>query len=110
MKPPREIELKLEVPEQALARLTRNPLLRTIQDGIRRSTSLVSLYYDTDSQKLRKHGLTLRVRRIGRRYLQTIKRENNTSTLMNRCEWEYDIAAAKPNLALAEDTGLEFDP
>ncbi len=107
MKPPREIELKLEVPEQALARLTRNPLLRTIQDGTRRSTSLVSLYYDTDSQKLRKHGLTLRVRRIGRRYLQTIKRENNTSTFMNRCEWEYDIAAAKPNLALAEDTGLE---
>jgi inorganic triphosphatase YgiF len=108
MKPPRELELKLEVPEQALARLTRSPMLRAIQNGTRRPASLVSVYYDTDTQKLRKHGLTLRVRRIGGRYVQTIKREGGTcSALMDRYEWEHDIAGAKPNPALAEDTGLE---
>jgi inorganic triphosphatase YgiF len=109
MKPPQEIELKLEVPEQALVRLTRGPLLRAIQDKTRRPASLVSVYYDTDTQTLRKHGLTLRVRRIGRRYVQTIKRESGaSSTLMDRCEWEQEIAGRKPNLALAEDTGLEL--
>jgi len=57
MNPPREIELKLEVPEQALARLTRSPLLRMVQNKTRRPASLVSVYCDTDRQKLRKHGL-----------------------------------------------------
>ncbi len=108
MTPPREIELKLEVPEQALARLTRNPLLRTIRKGTRRPASLVSVYYDTDTHTLRKHGLTLRVRRIGRRHVQTIKRESGArSPLMDRCEWEHDIAGGKPNFALVLDSGLE---
>jgi triphosphatase len=107
MKPPREIELKLEVPAQALARVTRSPLLRPIQNGVQRPASLVSVYYDTDTQKLRKHGLTLRVRRTGRRYVQTIKRETGASSaLMDRDEWEHDIAGPQPNLALAKNSGL----
>jgi triphosphatase len=108
MTPPREIELKLEVPEEALARLTRSPLLRKARNGTQRPTYLLSVYYDTDTWKLRKHGLTLRVRRLGRRYVQTVKRESGTSSaLMDRCEWEHDIAGRKPNLALVRDTGLE---
>jgi triphosphatase len=108
MNPPQEIELKLEVPEQDLERLTRSPLLRSIQNRTRRPASLVSVYYDTDTQKLRKHGLTLRVRRIGRRYVQTIKQERGASSaFMDRYEWEHEIAGIKPNIALAEDTGLE---
>ena len=108
MTPPREIELKLEVPEHALARLTRSRLLQKAQRATQRPTYLVSVYYDTDTRKLRKHGLTLRVRRIGRRYVQTIKRESDASSaLMDRCEWEHHIAGRKPDLALAGDTGLE---
>jgi inorganic triphosphatase YgiF len=108
MTPSREIELKLEVPEQALARLTRSPLLQKARDRTRRPTYLVSVYYDTDTLKLRKHGLTLRVRRIGRRYVQTVKQESDASSaLMDRCEWKHDIAGRKPNLALARDTGLD---
>ena len=105
--PPREIELKLEVPEQDLAKLTRNALLRTVRHE-RRPIYMVSVYYDTDTQKLRKHGLTLRVRLIGKRRVQTIKRTCGAdSALMDRCEWEHDIAGAKPDLALIRDTGLE---
>ena len=108
MTSPREIELKLEVPEQALARLTRSPLLRRAGNGTHRPASLVSVYYDTDTQKLLKHGLTLRVRRIGRRYVQTVKQEGGASSaLMDRCEWEDHIAGEKPNLDLARKTGLE---
>ena len=86
MAPPREIELKLKVPEEALTRLTRSPLLRKTRAG-RRPASLVSVYYDTDTQKLRKHGLTLRVRRIGRHHVQTVKQESGVnSALMDRSE------------------------
>jgi triphosphatase len=107
MTPPREIELKLEVPEHALARLTRIPLLRKTGDGARRAASLVSVYYDTDKLKLRKHGLTLRVRRIGRRHVQTIKQENvANAAFMNRGEWERDIVGREPSLELVSNAGL----
>jgi triphosphatase len=104
----REIELKLEVPEDALARLARSPVVRRTQVGTRRPVYLVSLYYDTDTLKLRKHGLTLRVRRIGRRYVQTIKQNSaGHSALTDRSEWEHDVNGGKPDFALARDTGLE---
>ena len=64
MTPPTEIELKLEVPERALSRLTRSPSLRRTRDGTQQGF-LLSVYYDTEKWKLRKHGLTLRVRQIG---------------------------------------------
>ena len=37
----------------------------------------MSVYFDTDKHKLRKKGLMLRVRRIGNRYIQTIKATGN---------------------------------
>ena len=108
MTPPREIELKIEVPEEDLVRLTRTPLLRKTRAERRRPASLVSVYYDTATQKLRKNGLTLRVRRIGRRHVQTVKRvSGGSSALMDRCEWEHHIAGREPNLAMAWDTGLK---
>ena len=87
--------------------MTGSPLLRTIRNGTRRPASVVSVYYDTDTQKLRRNGLTLRVRRIGRHYVQTVKQESSASSaLMDRHEWEHDLPEGKPNLALAEGTGL----
>jgi inorganic triphosphatase YgiF len=83
-------------------------LLRNTYKSTRRSVSLVSVYYDTRKWKLRKHGLTLRVRRAGRRYTQTVKREGDlSSAFMDRFESERDIAGEKPNLDLAADTGLK---
>jgi len=43
----------------------------------------VSVYFDTDELKLRDKGLSLRVRRIGRHHVQTIKPRN---------EWEHQIS------------------
>jgi triphosphatase len=107
MKPPREIELKLEVPAEAWARLMRAPMLRAIRNAARPPASMVSVYYDTDTHKLRRHGLTLRIRRVGGHYLQTIKQVNGAgSALMDRPEWEHDVAGGKPNLGLAEDSGI----
>jgi inorganic triphosphatase YgiF len=48
-------------------------------------------------QKLRKHGVPLRVRRIGDRYVQTIKATSN-GRLLERDEWESEIAGEVPDL------------
>jgi len=91
-----------------LKRLLRSPLLRNTRKGTQQPASLVSVYYDTGKRKLRKHGLTLRVRRTGRHYTQTIKGEGHASSaLMDRFEWEHDIAGEKPNLDMAADSGLK---
>ena len=71
-----EIELKLEVPEPDLPRLTASSLLRKASKSVAKPVNLVSVYFDTSKLQLHQKGLSLRVRRIGRRHVQTIKQEN----------------------------------
>jgi len=99
MWPAREVELKLEVPTHSLYRLARSSLLRAAPKKSSKPATLVSVYFDTDKLKLRNKGLSLRVRRIGRRHVQTIKRESGESAaLFARDEWEHPIngRAARP--------------
>src|SRR5262252_9381865 len=105
MPAPKEIEVKLELPPASLPRFKKIPLLRT-QKGRPKSATEVSVYFDTDKHKLHKKGLMLRVRRIGGRYLQTIKATKNGS-LFERDEWESEIAGEVPDLRLARGTALE---
>jgi inorganic triphosphatase YgiF len=102
--PPKEVEIKLELAPAAVPKLKTIPLLRGAK-GQRKRTSEVSVYFDTDGQKLRKHGLTLRVRRIGDRYVQTIKATGN-GRLFERDEWENEIKSEVPDLSLAAGTAL----
>jgi adenylate cyclase class IV len=63
---------------------------------------LVSIYFDTAKQKLRNHGLSLRVRHAGSKRLQTIKVENTGARgAFGRDEWEQEIARDRPELKLA---------
>jgi triphosphatase len=108
MSPPREIELKLEVPDHGLARLTRSSLLRAAARRSSTPGTLVSVYFDTEKLKLRRKGLSLRVRRVGRRHVQTIKQDSGESAaLLARNEWERDVEGEQPDLAAARDTALE---
>ena len=108
MSPPRETELKLEVPAHSIARLNSSSLLKRATIASRKPATLVSVYFDTDKLKLRNKGLSLRVRRIGRRYVQTIKQESGESAgLFARNEWERDIGGKRPDLEAARDTALE---
>ncbi len=66
MAAPKEVELKLELPPAAVPQFRELPLIRAIARSAKRS-SQVSVYFDTDRQKLRRRGLLLRVRRIGDR-------------------------------------------
>jgi inorganic triphosphatase YgiF len=69
-----------EVPAHSLYRLARSSLL----------------------QAARKK--SLRVRRIGRRHIQTIKQESGESAaLFTRNEWEHPIGGRQPDLVVARD-------
>jgi len=67
-----ELEIKLALPLTSVGHLKKIPFIQVLKAAPKRATE-VSIYFDTDKQKLRKNGLMLRVRRIGNRYLQTIK-------------------------------------
>src|SRR5215472_1277480 len=98
--PRKELEVKLDVAPDSLRALKNIPLLRA-QNGASKRRVEVSVYFDTDDHKLRKKGLMLRVRRVGGRYIQTIK-ANGHSVPLERDEWEAEIAGREPDLRLAE--------
>ena len=105
MSVPKEIEVKLELPPACVSDLKTIPLLCSPGKNAKSETQ-VSVYFDTGKHKLRKKGLMLRVRRVGDRYVQTIKATGNAG-LFERDEWESDIAGETPDLRLARDTALE---
>ena len=108
MSAPREVELKLEVPADSLHRLARSSLLQAARKKPPKPATLVSVYFDTDKLKLRDKGLSLRVRRIGRRHVQTIKQETGESAvLFARKEWEHQIGGSQPELEVTKDGALK---
>lgn len=68
-----EIELKLALDPAAAAAVARHPAVRAVRRGRAQSTRLTSAYFDTPDSWLAAHGIALRVRRAGRRWVQTIK-------------------------------------
>src|SRR6266403_3025977 len=108
MSPAREVELKLEVPADSLYRLARSSLLQAARKRPSKLATLVSVYFDTDKLRLRGKGLSLQVRRIGRRHVQTIKPESNGSAaLFARNEWEHQIGGRHPELDVTKDPALK---
>src|SRR5262249_38183456 len=107
MSPAREVELKLEVPAHSFYRLAPRSLLRAARKTSSKPATLLSVYFDADKLKLRNKGLSLRVRRIGRRHVQTIKRESDeNAALFARDEWEHPINGRQPDLDVAQDAAL----
>ncbi len=92
-----EIELKLQTDPLGIAKLLADPL---VADAEPKSRDQLSTYFDTDAHALRKAGLSLRIRRIGERRIQTIKTEGaNAASLFARGEWEQDVDSDQPQLA-----------
>jgi triphosphatase len=101
--PDREIELKLDLRRAGSAKLA----LSLARLGATRigSEMLLSRYFDTQAQTLRRHGLTLRVRSVAGRQIQTIKAASSkTAGLFDRSEWETEISDDYPDLRAAEGT------
>jgi triphosphatase len=94
-----EVELKLAVKPQDLAR-ARDILLGRSGHGPAAPTTLVSVYYDTPKRGLAQRELMLRVRKHGRRYIQTVKgRAPGAPDPLARGEWEDAIEGEQPDLA-----------
>jgi inorganic triphosphatase YgiF len=94
-----EIELKFEVTPEGLRRLSTHPSMA----GPGERVSLATVYFDTAAGDLRAAGLSLRVRRKGGKFTQTLKR-TKSSDLFDRDEWEAETSRFAPNLALLDHT------
>jgi len=90
-----EIELKLELPPTALARLQHAPWLTYHAETPGEEARLVSVYYDTDKGALQKRRATLRVRDAAGDFLQTFKCEGAG---LGRLEWECPVDGPAPKL------------
>jgi inorganic triphosphatase YgiF len=95
----REIELKLAVAAADLPR-TREALLAIPGAVARSPAALASTYFDTPELHLQRQELTLRVRREGRHFVQTVKGRDD-GDLVTRAEWEDRIPGARPDLGAA---------
>ncbi len=69
-----ETELKITLDAAGVARLRRSPVLTELRIEPRRTERLASVYYDTTDHALAAAGVSLRLRRVGRAWVQTVKR------------------------------------
>jgi inorganic triphosphatase YgiF len=95
-----EVELKFLAPAGVLDELRKAPVItrRAIDHGV--ASQLDTIYYDTTDQELYRYGLSLRVRRSGGGYVQTLKRGPVHGRPFTRGEWETPIASIAPDPAL----------
>ncbi|HEY3777508.1 MAG TPA: CHAD domain-containing protein [Rhizomicrobium sp.] len=101
----KEVELKLIATPTELATVMGQPWVRAIATGKPRKQKLVSTYFDTANGDLRRHGISLRVRKIGTKRLQTVKAAGNgTLGAPDRDEWEQEIAGELPDPAFTKNT------
>lgn len=90
-----EIELKLELNPKDADLLEASGLLAENPKKQRQR----SIYFDTTDRRLAKAGLTLRIRRSGRKRIQTVKANGGGSAgLFTRPEWERGVADDVPVL------------
>jgi len=100
-----EIELKLLVPLDAVRRLAAHRLLRGRTRPARRR--LYSIYFDTPALDLWRQGIALRVRREGRRWMQTVKGGGSAhGGLHQRAEAEAEVAGPAPDTSRIRDREL----
>jgi inorganic triphosphatase YgiF len=102
-----EIEVKLRVDPEKMARIRRSRWWRQIGPG--RRQSLHSTYFDTNDQQLRDSDITLRTRTDGHEFVQTVKMLNGESGSLSRREWETIVPDQIPDPSLVIDPALPQD-
>lgn len=100
-----EIELKLAARPEALRALSAHRLLKGRTRPVARR--LYSVYFDTPDLDLWQKGLTLRVRRDGRRWVQTVKGGGTAQAgLHQRLEIETEVPGPVPDCARVTAGGV----
>ena len=101
---PEETELKLSVRPEHAARIGNHPVVKKLRTGRGRTEHLVSTYFDTPDLLLRRRALSLRIRDVDARHIQTLKRMRpSEGVILKRDEWEKDVAGGDLDLDSFED-------
>lgn len=98
-----EIELKLSADSKSLAQVRRT----AFWSGSQRAQTRVldSVYFDTIRHDLRARGFSLRLRKVGRRFRQTLKTAGKAG-YFERAEYETDLPEGRPNLTEVPDAAV----
>jgi len=106
-KSPREIELKLEVSPEILDQLKRGGALQRFTGGRAVTKPLLSIYFDTPGQALRKAKISLRVRKVGRSWVQTAKLGTGVAGgLSSAVEAEHRVSGRAIDFSVIEDPAV----
>jgi triphosphatase len=104
-----ETELKLHISPEHLQKLKRHPRLRSFSTGRAQTQKLYSIYYDTPDLELRKHAMALRLRRVGKQWIQTLKGAGQVSAwLHQRNEWETPVLSEQLDFDALKACGGEL--
>lgn len=101
-----EIEIRFAAPERDLLRIARGSTLHGFAVGRAATRRLSTIYYDTPELSLSKAGLSLRVRKNGRGYVQTVKGESSGALASERDEYECRVPSAEPDLNRIPDEAV----
>lgn len=105
--PKQEIELKLTAEPERLKEAWSSRLLATRAGG-EAVRALETVYYDTADRRLRRRGLTLRVRKDGKRFVQSLETEaDGVGGLPTRGAFSCPLPSARPDLKRIEDPELK---
>lgn len=105
---PHETELKLVLAPGEAARV---PSAAPLAGMAGRSNRVSALYFDTPARELSRHGLGLRLRRIGRHWRATLKAAGDSGGgLHQRPEWEYPMPGPLLDLSRFAATPLSDLP
>lgn len=95
-----ELELKFAIAPDQMKELRAPVWLRARQQGRTATRQLNAIYFDTPERRIWKEGLNLRVRKEGRRFVQTVKtRGVLRDAAFTRGEWKAPVRGAAPDLA-----------
>lgn len=99
---PKEVELKLWLPPGGREKIEAFPAFRAAQPDISEQTTT---YFDTPELSLALVGFSLRVRRIGDRWVETLKAvKPGQGAASERGEWEWPIAGSVPVIEPLQET------
>ncbi|MCR0985835.1 CYTH and CHAD domain-containing protein [Roseomonas populi] len=101
---PTELEVKFQLPPGTDATIASHPALASAEPALSEQEETTT-YFDTPDRAFLRSGASLRVRRIGRRRVQTLKLRDGLGPF-SRGEWEWSVPADRPELAHLASTPL----
>src|SRR5258706_12213497 len=103
---PQEIEIRFAGSERDLMRVAKSSALHGFVVGRAATRRLNAIYYDTPELVLAKAGFSLRVRKNGHGYIQTVKDEDFGALASQRHEYECKVPSLQPDLACIPDADV----